>query len=76
MVLMSSSWGAYDGSLFSFDLKSGRVRKLYEGECNEDGLLGRVPCVVPYTSFCTPGTVQLCLVYDFANVGNMQIFSN
>ncbi|KAG0521842.1 hypothetical protein BDA96_08G196200 [Sorghum bicolor] len=46
--------GMNDGVLFSFDLKSGRVRKVYKGECDEDGLLGRVPCVVPYTSFCTP----------------------
>ncbi|OQU79677.1 hypothetical protein SORBI_3008G177950 [Sorghum bicolor] len=48
--------GMNDGVLFSFDLKSGRVRKVYKGECDEDGLLGRVPCVVPYTSFCTPGS--------------------
>ena len=61
--------GMNNGVLFSFDLKSGRVRKVYKGECDEDGLLGRVPCVVPYTSFCTPGTILLCpsaLRYNFA----------
>lgn len=41
----------YDDGLFSFDLKSGRVSKVYEEECDVFGYLGRVP----YTGFCTPG---------------------
>jgi len=53
--------GTYDDGLFSFDLKSGRVSKVYEDECDVFGYLGRVPCVVPYTGFCTPGTTLLGL---------------
>ena len=49
----------YDDGLFSLDLKSGRVRKVYEEECDAFDYLGRVPCVVPYTGFCTPGTTLL-----------------
>lgn len=45
--------GTYDG-LFSFDLKSGRARKVFEGPCDDIGILGAVPCVVPYVSFYTP----------------------
>lgn len=45
--------GTYDG-LFSFDLRSGRVRKVLEEACDESGILGAFPCVVPYMSFYTP----------------------
>ncbi|CAD6207703.1 unnamed protein product [Miscanthus lutarioriparius] len=47
----------YDDGLFSFNLKSGRVRKVYEEECDVFDYLGRVPCVVPYTGFCTPACI-------------------
>ncbi|XP_066385701.1 uncharacterized protein [Miscanthus floridulus] len=47
----------YDDGLFSFDLKSGRVREVYEEECDVFDYLGRVPCVVPYTGFCTPACI-------------------
>jgi hypothetical protein len=41
--------------LFSYDLKSGQVRKVCEGECHIDGIRG----VVPFMSFHTPGTALL-----------------
>ena len=34
--------------LFSIDLKSGQVKKVYNG--------GDIDSVVPYMAFCTPGT--------------------
>ncbi|XP_066345174.1 uncharacterized protein [Miscanthus floridulus] len=39
--------GTYDG-LFSFDLMSGKVRKVFEEPCDQIGVLGAFPCVVPY----------------------------
>jgi len=51
--------GILDG-LFSFDLKSGQVRRVCEGGCHYDGIRG----VVPYMSFYTPGTTLLGLCFS------------
>ena len=45
-----------DDGLFSFDLKSGWVRKVCEGGCHYRG-------VIPYMSFYTPGTALLGLCF-------------
>ena len=41
---------------------SGKVRKVFEEPCDQIGVLGAFPCLVPYVSFYTPGTSS-CLVY-------------
>ena len=38
---------------------SGMVRKVFEEPCDQIGVLGAFPCVVPYVSFYTPGTSSL-----------------
>uniref|UniRef100_A0A0A8Y5Z5 F-box protein AT5G49610-like beta-propeller domain-containing protein n=2 Tax=Arundo donax TaxID=35708 RepID=A0A0A8Y5Z5_ARUDO len=47
-----------DDGLFSIDLKSGRVMKVCEEECGEEGIHG----VIPYISFYTPDFHQYGLV--------------
>jgi len=46
-----------DDGIFSFDLKSGQAKKVFNDPCVGYG----VNIVVPYVSFCTPGTTLLGL---------------
>jgi hypothetical protein len=56
MVLESFFVGTDDG-IFSFDLKSGQAKKVFNYPCDGYG----VNIVVPYVSFCTPGMTLLGL---------------